>query len=352
MNLLYTLMLALVLGTGSYTITNAEGLSDAYASGDHNGHDDHDEDEHENHDEGGDDHGHEDEHDEHGEEEDEHGHGQHDEHEEGVTEIDAAAAKASGIVTAVARSAEINEVLTLTGRVMLNRNTTAEVRARFQGVVTNVNVNWGDKVKKGQPLVTIEANESLKNYTITSPMDGVILARNTNTGNVTGDEPLFTIADLSEVWAEFHVFPSDLKEVKEGQKIRVHTLGDQEAETATLTSIFPTADPLSQTVVVIVPLENRDGKWRPGMTLEGDVYISKKEVGVAVEKSAIQRMGDETVVFVKEGDAYEKRAVELGVSDGEYTEVISGLSFGELYVSLGSFIVKADIGKAAAKHDH
>ena len=117
------------------------------------------------------------------------------EHDEGRTEIDGAAAKAAGISIEKVGPAAIQEMLTLTGRIMLNRNTTAEVRARFPGVVQSVTANWGDKVIKGQPLAIVEANESLRNYTISAPTSGVVLTRNTNVGNVTGDEPLFTVAN-------------------------------------------------------------------------------------------------------------------------------------------------------------
>lgn len=288
--------------------------------------------------------------DNHDESEDEHGHGE--EHEEGRTEIDATSALAAGIKTSVAGVGDIQEVLTLTGRIMLNRNTTADVRARFAGVVKSVDVSWGDKVKKGQTLATVEANESLRVYTIYSPIDGIVLNRNTNVGNVAGDEAIFTIADLSEVWAEFHVFPRDLAKVAEKQKVRVHTLEDSKQIESPIKLILPTADALSQTVIAVVSVDNKDSKWRPGMAVEGDVHISETKVPVAITEKAIQRMENKTVIFVKEGAEYEMRQVKLGKSDGKYIEVLEGLEAGEEYVSEGSFIVKADIGKAAAKHEH
>ncbi len=325
---------------------------------DHENHDEHQHDEEEGHDHE-DEHQHNDSHstEEHDHDEDEshdsHGdeHG-HDEHEEGRTNIDSDAAKAAGIKVSTVEPATIQEMLTLTGRIMLNRNTTAEVRARFQGIVQNVKVNWGDTVKKNQPLATIEANESLRVYTVNAPTDGVVLTRNTNIGNVAGEEPLFTIADLSEVWAELHVFPRDLEKIKKEQQVRIHTLENNREIEAPITLILPTADPLSQTIIAVVSIPNQDGKWRPGMTIEGDVHISEKRVALAVTEDAVQRIENKTVVFVKEDNAYEKRIVELGSGDGNYIEVLSGVKAGEQYVSHGSFIVKADIGKNEAGHDH
>lgn len=359
MKILYTLLFAILVAAGGYAITTGGATPPAYATDGH-GHDDHGEkhDEKDAHEEEahGDEHGHghdeKKEHEEDGHEGEEDGHGHGDEHEEGRTEIDADAAKAAGIRISTAEPKKIQDVLTLTGRIMLNRNTTADVRARFPGIVRSVKVNLGENVTKGQALATVESNESLSVYTITAPTDGVVLTRNTNIGNVAGDDALFTIADLSNVWAEFHVYPRDIGKVRENQQVRVHTLENGKDVEAPVTLILPTADPLSQTVIAVVSVPNKEGKWRPGMTVEGDVHISEKQVPLAVTTEAVQRMENKTVVFVKEGDRYEMRPVKLGASDGKYIEVREGLKAGEQYVSQGSFIVKADIGKAAAKHEH
>ncbi|MBL1234984.1 MAG: efflux RND transporter periplasmic adaptor subunit [Rhodobiaceae bacterium] len=332
MKTLNAIALTVALSAGSYLGSVIEWTPQAYASGDLDAH----EHEHENEVETD-------------EDEDEHG---HDDEEEGRTEIDRDAAKAAGLTFEEVGPAVIQEMITLTGRIMLNRNTTAEVRARFPGVVQSVTANWGDSVLKGQPLAIIESNESLKSYIVRAPTNGVILTRNTNVGNVTGDEPLFTVADLSEVWAEFHVFPRDLGRVTDQLQVRVHTLENTREIEAPITLILPTADPLSQTIIAVVSIPNGEGKWRPGMTVEGAVYVSQKQVPLAVREEAVQRMNDTKVVFVKEGDVYEMRAVKLGKSDGTYVEILEGLKVGEHYVSQGSFIVKADIGKAAAKHEH
>ena len=73
---------------------------------------------------------------------------------------------------------------------------------------------------------------------------------------------------------------------------------------------------------------------------------------VAVKKSAIQRFRDWDVVFVKYGDEYEARPIKLGASDETWVEVIEGLKAGEAYVSDNSFLIKADILKSGASHDH
>ncbi len=73
---------------------------------------------------------------------------------------------------------------------------------------------------------------------------------------------------------------------------------------------------------------------------------------IAVPLDAVQTLKDESVVFVREGNTIESRPVKLGRSDGSQVEIVEGLNPGEMYVSENSFLVKADIEKAGAAHEH
>ncbi len=329
---------------------------------DHQSEQNHDQEEGHGHDDGHahDDHGEEsDDHDDHGheahqeeDEHDDHGHGGHDEHEEGKTEITPDAAKKAGIKVATAQAGAIAKEVVLNGQITLNRDTTANVRARFPGIVRSVPINLGQSVKKGDVLARLESNESLRDYTITAPVSGVVLERNTNVGDVTGDETLFVIADLSSVWAKFHIFPKDADVIREGQSVRVHTVEHDKETDSSIKLFLPTADALSQTHVAIVALDNTEGHWRPGLTVDGHVAVSQKKSAVVVPELALQSMEGQTVVFVTQGHEYEMRPVTTGKGDGKTVEILNGLKAGEKYVSEGSFIIKADILKSGAAHEH
>jgi cobalt-zinc-cadmium efflux system membrane fusion protein len=100
-------------------------------------------------------------------------------------------------------------------------------------------------------------------------------------------------------------------------------------------------------------IENADNHWRSGMNIRADVVLSEKEAPLAVKTEAIQRMEGNTVVFVQEeGGTYKAHPVETGMSDSQWTEIKSGLNAGQRYVAKNSFVVKADIGKAGAEHEH
>lgn len=282
-----------------------------------------------------------------------HDHG-HDHEEESHTEIKAETAQKAGVEVAVAAPGAIAEEAVLTGRVVLNGDTTLSLRGRFPGIVREVPVRLGQKVEAGQTLAVIDSNMSLQDYTITSPVSGVLLERNTNPGDVVGDLVLFVVADLSTVWAKFHIFPKDTARIREGQKIRIHTFDhavDMETE-STVKLLLPTADALSQTHLAVVEIGNEDGRWRPGLTVDGHALVSEEKVAVAVPEDALQTMEGRSVLFVQEGERYEARTVQTGRRGGGKVEILGGLKPGERYVAKGSFIVKADIMKAGAGHDH
>lgn len=280
-----------------------------------------------------------------------HGHG---EEEEGgdKTKISEAAAADSEIKVLEAGPASIHDVVSLTGRITLNQNTSANVKARFPGIVRSVSKGLAETVTAGETLATVENNDSLLVYPVKSPITGVILQRNTNVGDVAGDQPLFVVADLSNVWAEFFIFPRDMARIKNNQKIHINASDESIKAEAVINSLLPVAEASSQTVIARVTLDNPEGMWRSGMTVRGDVVVAEKEVAVAVSTSAIQRQEGANVVFVREGESYEARKVEIGLGDGEWTEIRSGLKAGESYVAQNSFVVKADIGKAGAEHEH
>ena len=150
-------------------------------------------------------------------------------------------------------------------------------------------------------------------------MDGVILKRETNIGDVTNGNELFVIADLSTVWAKYHIFPRDVPYIKKGQSVVVHTLDEKTRQNTQISMLFPTTDALSQTVIAIAELSNESGVWRPGMTIEGDIKVGEKQAAIAVPRSALQFIEEQQVIFIKEGNTYEPRPVKIGMTGTEST---------------------------------
>ena len=270
---------------------------------------------------------------------------------EGRTTIPAAIAEVAGVRVEVAGPALIHDRVPLVGNIALNANRHADIRARFPGIVRAVHVQQGERVRRGQTLVVVEANESMRSYPLTAPFDGVVLARNTSIGDVAADNTLIEMADLSEVWVELHAIGKDAARLAAGQHVQVESAtGNAQGETV-IGTLLPLAT-RGQSVVARASLANPEGNWRPGMTVSASVTVSAREVPLAVKESGLQRFRDFTVVFAQVGDSYEVRMLDLGARDGENVEVLGGLKPGTRYVSEQSFLIKADIEKSGAGHDH
>lgn len=270
---------------------------------------------------------------------------------EGRTTIPAATARDAGVVVEAAGPAMIREVVPLLGTVAMDGNRLASVRARFPGIVRSVSAQLGQTVKAGQALATIEGNESMRNYAVTAPIGGVVLARSTNVGDVAGDGALFEIADLSRVWVDLRAIGSDADRLAPGQAVRMRSATGDTAAEATIETILPIATS-GQGVIARLVIPNEDGRWRPGMAVSAEVTVSSREVPLAVKESGLQPFRDFTVVFAQVGDTYEVRMLELGDRDGDHAEVLGGLKPGTPYVSGNSFLIRSDIEKSGASHDH
>lgn len=271
---------------------------------------------------------------------------------EGRTSMPAKVAEAAGVRTEVAGPATIHDRVRLMGRIALNANRFAEVRARFEGPVREVRVALGDQVKAGQTLAMIENRESLRSYSVTAPFGGIVLARHTNVGDVAGSESLFEIADLSTLWVEFNAFGADATRLAAGQPVRVQaTAGELSAET-TLERMLPIASSASQTIVARAALANPEGHWRPGMAVQGEITVASRDAPLAVKRMGLQRFRDFNVVFARVRDTFEVRMLELGDQDDEHVQVLGGLKPDTEYVTEQSFLIKADIDKSGASHDH
>lgn len=270
---------------------------------------------------------------------------------EGRTTIPAAAAVDAGVKVEVAGPAVIRDTVRLMGNIALDANRHAQIKARFPGIVRAVRVQQGQRVRRGQTLVLVEGNESMRSYPVTAPFDGVVLVRSTNVDDVAGDNTLIEMADLSDVWVELHAIGKDASRLAAGQPAHVKAAtGDAEQDTI-IDTLLPLAT-RGQSVVARASIPNPDGRWRPGMTVSADVTVAEREVPLAVKESGLQRFRDFTVVFAQIGQTYEVRMLELGVRDGERVEVLGGLKPGTRYVAEQSFLIKADIEKSGASHDH
>ena len=271
---------------------------------------------------------------------------------EGRTTIAADTAQVMGIATSEAGPALLKEQLTLSGVIQADPARVSRVRARYAGIVREVAAQPWANVARGALLARVQSNESLQNYSIEAPIGGVIVEHRAQVGEATGEEPLFTIVDLSRVWVELDVFQNDLARIADGQTVEIFDLDGRKLADGRVARIAPLAIHGSQSVRARVVLDNASGVLRPGQFVSGRVTVGESKVALAVEKTGLQRFRDFDVVFEQVGDTYEVRMLELGRADATRVEVLAGLEAGARYVAQNSYLIKADIEKSGASHDH
>ncbi|MBL4620968.1 MAG: efflux RND transporter periplasmic adaptor subunit [Immundisolibacteraceae bacterium] len=270
---------------------------------------------------------------------------------EGRTRIEPAVAQALEIGTALAGSVVMQKTVSVYGQITANSELAHRVTARFDGEIKSVAVSQGEPIRKGQPLATVESNESLQLFTITAPLTGVITQRNANAGEQTNRRQLFTILDTSSVWAELSVFPADLQQVKVGATVVITDTTSGYSVDGKVSRINLLAEP-DQSVTVRVVLDNQTGELRPGRHISARITVGEQTAALAVKRTGLQAFRDFTVVYAKVGEQYEVRMLELGLQTGEWAEVLGGLEPGTRYVTENSYVIKADIEKSGASHDH
>lgn len=288
------------------------------------------------------------EHDSHSEES--HSEESHSDHssEEPTSSIQTEMAAKVGIATSIAGAEQIEQSSKLFGTLASGPEQLSHVRARYEGLVRSVAVTTGDVINTGDLLAEVESNDSLRVYKIRAPISGRIMQRHANTGEFTQDQVLFSIADLDTLWAELRVFPSAQLSVSEGQTVRI--LNADERIDAKIDHIVPSLDTPYQ--LARIKLDNTNRKLAPGLMVEAQVVTDQFPAALAVRVNAIQEIEGRQGIFIKDGETYSFTPLVLGRRDALFVEVLKGLSEGSEYVSDNSYLLKADLEKSEAEHDH
>ncbi|SOD42487.1 efflux RND transporter periplasmic adaptor subunit [Nitrosovibrio sp. Nv4] len=194
---------------------------------------------------------------------------------------------------------------------------------------------------------------NLARYEIRAPISGLITEKSIALGQtLKEDNNIFTIADVSTVWTAITVYPKDIAAVKIGQKATVKATASDIKGKGTVTYITALVGGQTRNATARIELENKDGRWLPGMFVNAELVAEEIQVPAAVSTTAIQTVNDWTVVFGRYGQYFEVRPLELGRSDGNMVEVLEGFRAGEQYAGGNSFAIKAELGKSGATHDH
>ncbi|MFG1404009.1 divalent metal ion exporter adaptor subunit IhpB [Xanthobacter sediminis] len=282
------------------------------------------------------------------------GHGEGGEsHGEGAVELNDAKLSAAGIGLETAGPEKLRQKLRLNGLVQTNQETVVQVTPRFPGIVREIRARIGDTVRKGDVLAVIESNQSLTTYDLKAPIGGTVVDRQVALGEyVSEQKPAFVVADLSTLWVDLSVYRRDFARVRAGDRVEVDPDDGGAPIAGEVAYVSPIGASDTQTALARVVIPNDGLRLRPGLFAVGTITLAEKPVDLAVRTGALQAIDGRTVVFVRNGGAFEPRDVEIGARDAEWAEVLFGLMPGDVYAAKNAFVVKAELAKGSASHEH
>ncbi len=194
---------------------------------------------------------------------------------------------------------------------------------------------------------------ALNRYEIRAPFNGLVTEKHIALGEaVAADASIFTISDLSTVWAEIVVPAKDLNLVRLGEKVKISATAFESTASGNISYVGALLGEQTRTAKARVTLANPEMAWRPGLFVNVDVVSSDAEVAVAVQSEALQTVDDKQVVFVRTADGFMVQPVTTGRADNQHVEIVTGLKAGTRYAAAGSFVLKSELGKSTAEHAH
>lgn len=311
--------------------------------------------------------------------------------------MSAAAVALSNVETINAKKSNPQKVLRLYGSIFPNERLVHSQTAHIGGRIEKLSVNSvGESVKVGQviasvyspelltaqtefleaikqkqPVITEAAREKLRllkitekqiaelektgkvnaNINIIADAGGIVTAKKVERGSyIEVGMPLFDIANLNSVWAEFNAYESDLPYLKVGDLIGYTVSAvPNEVWTGRIEFISPIVDEMSRTAKVRMESQNKNSKLKPGMIANALIHNAKiSGEMIILPKSSLLWTGERSVVYIarrleNSSLSFSLREVELGPSLGDSVSVLNGIEEGELVVASGVFALDASV---------
>lgn len=206
----------------------------------------------------------------------------------------------------------------------------------------------------------VETGTMAPSFEVRAPIDGTVIQREVTQGELVGPEKdaLFVLADMRSLWVLADVPEAQSGAVAVGQPVEITVVAlPGEVIKGTVAYLSPELDASTRTARVRVEVDNPAGRLRAGMFARAEITAAAPggEPVVAVPDEAIQTVEGESAVFVPvagEANTFAKRPVTIGPAVGGMVPIVAGLKAGEPFVATGSFLLKAELGKAGASHEH
>jgi cobalt-zinc-cadmium efflux system membrane fusion protein len=189
--------------------------------------------------------------------------------------------------------------------------------------------------------------------TVRAPIKGVVVDNKLAVGQaVNTDSVLVRVADLSALIAVVNVPEAHINALRVGMSAQIKAQQGQAVAQGKVSYLGAVLGEDTRSAPAFISLNNPSQQWRAGQLVQVDIVQETLTVPMAIREDALQTFRDWQVVFVRVGELFEVRPLELGRRANGYIEVLSGLQPNQVYGAGNSFLLKAELGKAGASHDH
>lgn len=272
--------------------------------------------------------------------------------------LDSVAEANLGIETTGAEQGDFEETIFALGEIRHTCESHSVLSSRISGRIAEVIEHQGDFVEQGEVVARIESRQPGSPppvLDLTAPGSGLIVKSEAHLGApVEPSQELMEILDLTTVWAVARVPQHEAAVLQPGMtaRIRVPAVGNEPLQAA-FHQLGTEADPVQGFIEAIFVLENPGNRLRPGMRAELEIVSGKRADVVTVPRDAVQGQGGDRFVFIRDYElehAFVKVPVKVGATNGEHTEILSGLMPGDEVVTTGAYpLAFAGGGSASLK---
>ena len=194
-----------------------------------------------------------------------------------------------------------------------------------------------DQLQTQYDVAKKSADNLKDNIYLTSPINGIITARNFDNGDVAAGQPILQVMQINPVKLKINIPESFYNNVKKGMQVTAKTeIFGEEEFAGTVSLIYPTIDPLTRTFTCEVKVNNANSKLKPGMFGRVELNLGKAATIMVSDKAVVKQSGsNDKYIFVENNGVVEYRKVQLGRRIEDKIEVISGIADGENVVITG-----------------
>jgi cobalt-zinc-cadmium efflux system membrane fusion protein len=250
-----------------------------------------------------------------------------------------------GLKTEKIASSSVGEKIFIVGRIVQDVEHTVEVLAPEKGILKECTVSLGSMITQGEAICFMENSDS-KVTEIKATANGTIMAQFINTGeSIDTVSPIFMVADLSKLLANFDIYEKDIDKVKNAQRVLLYaTAYPDKVFEGKIIFVSPRVEEASFTVKVRVEVNNPDLLLKPGMFLRGAILVDDKKAHLIVPSDSVQNIDGMNVVFIQDDkESFTPTKVIMKLASHKQAFIEGDIKEGDRVVSEGAFMLKSKV---------